>query len=163
MGKKAYSNFINRNQYSIKIYDYATQIGQIDDCIHQMERLREINLLENANVKFNKESLVFAVNDNKGRIYWLERGNKLAGLQHIIERHKEDFQNAYGVEERDIAGFIKNLVLTGEKIAERTRIKKGKITIQQNYKYNGKLYTLNAVGTNGFIVSCYPIKEEIKI
>lgn len=160
MGKKAYSSFINGPQYSLQVYDYATQIGVFDNTIHQIERLREINLLESAHVKFSKKDLVFAVRDSSGRLYWLEQGNKFVGLQHIIERHGKDFSNVYGVEEKDIPGFIKNLVLSGQKIAERTRIKNGKITIQQNYLYCKKYYTLNAVGTNGFIVSCYPMKMK---
>lgn len=160
MGKKAYSSFINGPQYSLQVYDYATQIGIFENSINQIERLREINLLEDANVKYDRENLVFAVKDSSGRLYWLEQGNESVGLQHIIARHKNDFINVYGVDEKNIAGFIKNLVLSGKKIAERTRIKDGKITIQQNYLYHDKYYTLNAVGTNGFIVSCYPMKMK---
>lgn len=163
MGKKAYGSFINGPQYSIQIYDYAIQVGQIDNSFHRLERLREISMLETANVKYDKENLVFAVKDNSGRLYWLEQGNSNVGLQHIISRHKNDFENVYGVKENDIAGFIKNLVLSGTKISERQRLKNGRMTIQQNYKYKGEYYTLNAIGTNGFIVSCYPIGTKEKL
>lgn len=160
MGKKAYIDFINKPQYSMQVYDYAIQVGQFDMSNNLIERLREINLLESFHVKYNKEKLVFAVKDCNGRLYWLEQGNESVGLKHIIKRHKDDFIKRYGVDEKNIAVFIKNLVLSENKIAERKRLKNGRLTIQQNYEYKGKYYTLNAVGTNGFIVTCYPIESE---
>ena len=32
--------------------------------------------------------------------------------------------------------------------------------IEKLYSYNGKYYLLTGVGTNGFLVSAYPIKEK---
>lgn len=145
------------------MYDYAIQVGQFKTLSHQLERAREINMLENAKVKYDKENIVFAIKDNNGRLYWLEHGNNSVGLKHIINRHKNAFNKAYGVKEKDIAGFIKNMILSGTIIAERQKIRYGKVHIEQNYKYMGKYYTLNAVGTNGFIVSCYPINVEENI
>ncbi len=131
MGKKAFASFINRPQYSLQVYDYAIQVGALDNFTKQLERAREINILENAKVKYNKEKLVFAIKDNNGSLYWLEQGNDSVGLQHIIIRHKNDFNKVYGVKEKDIAGFIKNMIMSGTKISERQKIRNGKISIEK--------------------------------
>ena len=86
-------------------------------------------------------------------------GVRRCGKSTLMEIFK-DYLRENGVDEKNIAVFIKNLVLSGNKIAERKRLKNGRLTIQQNYEYKGKYYTLNAVGTNGFIVTCYPIESE---
>jgi len=55
---------------------------------------------------------------------------------------------------------IKNIISEGEieysqitKLGTRERIEK-------LYLYNGKYYLLSGIGTNGFVVSTYPIKEK---
>ncbi len=153
MGRKTTVDYA---EYSLMAYDYASQIGQFDNPKDALIKAHEIGMLENAGVKYNKEDVIFAVKTKEGRLYWLEKGNDKAGLNHIIGRHGSQFMEAYGVSKQDIPGFIKNMVTSGNLISERTKIKNGRITLEQYYKYKGKLYTLNAVGTNGFIVSVYP-------
>lgn len=93
---------------------------------------------------------------------WLEKGNSGAGLQHIIERHEQDYKNVYKVSKQEIPNFVKNIV-SGGKILKETKVtKKGKPGIERVYEYNNQHYTLLALGTNGFIISMYPIERKKK-
>ena len=125
-----------------------------------MERLSEIALLKNSGVKFNEKNIVFATRDNKGMVVWLETGNKNSGLQHIIANHGTDFQNVYGVEKKNIPGFIKNLVSSGHVLNERVVMKNGKPGFERIYEYDNKHFTVSGIGINGYIVSVYPIRRK---
>ena len=53
-----------------------------------------IQELRNRGEKFNEEKIVFITKDATGQIIWLEKGNNLAGLEHIMQRHEKDFKKA---------------------------------------------------------------------
>lgn len=79
---------------------------------------------------------------------WLENGNSKAGLQHILERHADDFASQ-GV--NDIPCLLEEVLSTNP-------IKSGSNAkgLFADYSLNGNSYRV-AYGTNGFIVSFYPI------
>ncbi|MDY5983115.1 MAG: hypothetical protein SPJ17_05415 [Anaeroplasma sp.] len=160
MGKKSSIPFAGGNQYAIQMYDYATQIGQLDHVSHKLERLNEINLLRNKGVKFSEKNLVFATKDTNGKVVWLEKGNDKSGLKHIVNKHAKDFNDVYGVKKKDIPGFVKNLVSSGNLLNERLVIKDGKPGFERIYEYNNKHFTVSGIGTNGYIVSVYPVRRK---
>lgn len=44
-----------------------------------------------AKVKFNAADVLFVTKDKSGQMIWLEKGNDLAGLKHILNKHADDF------------------------------------------------------------------------
>ena len=57
-----------------------------------------IQELRNRGEKVNEEKIVFITKDATGQIIWLEKGNNLAGLEHIMQRHEKDFKKALGID-----------------------------------------------------------------
>lgn len=61
--------------------------------------------------KFTKEDIVFITRDQTGQVVWLEKGNKKAGLKHILDYgnngngHAGDFKKSLGVDRKDIPTF----------------------------------------------------------
>ena len=62
------------------------------------EKMSFIQELRNRGEKFNEEKMEFISKDATGQIIWLEKGNNIAGLEHIMQRHEEDFREALGVD-----------------------------------------------------------------
>ena len=114
---------------------------------------KEINssLLEelaNSGVKYNPADVVLVVQNTDGKLMWLENGNSKAGLDHIIERHAEDFA-ARGI--NDIPSFLNDVLATNP-----IRFGRNDKGLFADYNFIGNKYRV-AYGTNGFIVSFYPI------
>lgn len=51
-----------------------------------------LDQLANTGSKFTEADIIFITIDKDGKLIWLERGNELAGFEHIVSRHKEQFQ-----------------------------------------------------------------------
>ena len=116
-----------------------------------------IRELEENNIKFTKENIVFITKDQTGQTVWLEKGNSSGGLEHITIRHADDFLSKNGVEESSIPAYLKSVFQTGE--IEYSRISRNNGGFEKLYKYNGQYYLLSGIGENGFIVSAYPIGD----
>ena len=116
-----------------------------------------IRELEENNIKFTKEKIVFITKDQTGQTVWLEKGNSSGGLEHITIRHADDFLSKNGVEESSIPAYLKSVFQTGE--IEYSRISRNNGGFEKLYKYNGQYYLLSGIGENGFIVSAYPIGD----
>lgn len=106
------------------------------------------------NCKYNEEEIVFIAQDKEDNVIWLERGNENAGLVHIILNHKSDFENAYGINENEIALYLYKVVSEGNIVCSTPSIVKGGIDII--YEYDSKYYTFIGKGSNGFIVTAFP-------
>ena len=93
----------------------------------------------------------------KTMIIFLERGNSKAGLQHIWERHHQDFKNlAKGItKESDLSAYIYNTMKLGHSgtwgYQKCTKIKTGGFEVV--YIVHEKLYLHVVFGGNGFIVT----------
>lgn len=105
--------------------------------------------------------------DKTGQIVWLENGNSKAGLNHILDGkdgqsgHAGDFKRVYGIERQEVAEFLKKVIRDGIVVSNDLRsIPGGKMGYERIYEYKGNYYTLVGLGTNGFIVSAYPISKE---
>ena len=58
--------------------------------------------------------------------------------------------------------YIKTVVSSGKILKETNVMNNGKSGIERIYEYNSQYYTLLALGTNGFIISMYPIRRRKK-
>ena len=107
-------------------------------------------------VKYTKENVLFIARDATGQIVWLETGNKLAGLEHIIARHAGDFKRAFDLSEEQIAAYLENVVRYGKVVSNKIVTRNGRKGFEREYDYQGKHYVITGIGLNGFMVSAYP-------
>ena len=103
--------------------------------------------LENSGVKYTPENVMCIVKTPDGLLQWLETGNVDSGWMHI-EEHATDFQRR-GVD--DLYSFLNEVLQTQP--VKRGVNPTGPYAI---YEMDGRQYKL-AHGTNGYIVSFYPI------
>lgn len=109
--------------------------------------------------KINIKDVVFTAKDKSGQLVWLEKGNNNSGLQHIVNRHGNDFAAKHNISSKRLSSHLKNVVSKGTIVrAREIPLSNGNIGYEKIYSYKGKYYTLGAIGTNGYIVSMYPIK-----
>lgn len=122
-----------------------------------------VKQLEQSGVKFSKKDMVFVTKDKTGQVVWLEKGNASSGLQHIESRHANDFQSKHGVSKSQISNHLNDIFTSGKVEYSRITQKNGRPGYERLYSHNGKYYLLTGVGTNGYIVSAYPINKDIAI
>lgn len=104
--------------------------------------------LAKSNVKYNPEKVIAVVKTVDDKLLWLEQGNHTSGLVHILERHANDFavQNI-----TDIPQLLSDILKTSP-------VKTGSNAkgLFADYVFNENTYRV-AYGTNGYIVTFYPI------
>lgn len=122
-----------------------------------------VKQLEQSGVKSSKKDMVFVTKDKTGQVVWLEKGNASSGLQHIESRHANDFQSKHGVSKSQISNHLNDIFTSGKVEYSRITQKNGRPGYERLYSHNGKYYLLTGVGTNGYIVSAYPINKDIAI
>lgn len=162
-------------QMSFENYEHENKVKQIE---HEKQIQKEMSLsindnqikygtndLEKMGVKFNKGDVIFVTKDKTGQLIWLEKGNKEVGLEHIVNGngtkpgHALDFKIAFGIEKENIPSYLNHIITNGE-IVKNTKKSIGKHEgFERIYYYDGNYYLLSGIGTNGFIVSAYPIKK----
>lgn len=141
-------------QGSITQSDFDNKVKELlkkDDMLKQ---------LIDAKVKFNADNVLFVTKDKSGQMIWLEKGNDVAGLKHILIKHADDFHDKHNVSRENIAGHINNIISNGNIEYSRITKRGNHDGIEKLYSHKGKYYLLTGTGTNGFIVSAYPIKEK---
>jgi len=96
--------------------DVVSKGKTIEEVMEQVSKYqggsKTTNLLDelaNSGVKYNPDDVVTVVKNSDGNLMWLENGNSKAGLQHIMERHADDFA-AQGV--NDIPGLLEDVLST---------------------------------------------------
>ena len=120
--------------------------------------------LESNGVKFNKEAIVFITKDKTGQTVWLEKGNSSAGLEHIINGngrtpgHGKDFEKAFGVSKTEIPNYLHKVISNGSVISNELKNINGRNGFERIYYFEKKYHVLTGIGTNGFIVTAYPIE-----
>lgn len=123
-----------------------------------------IKELEKSGVKLTKENVVFATKDATGQTVWLEKGNKSAGLEHILNGdgkssgHAADFEKAFGVSQKQLACYLNKVISSGKVISNKLVKRGNREGFERVYYYEGKHYVVTGIGTNGFIISAYPKK-----
>lgn len=104
--------------------------------------------LASSGVKYNPDDVIMVTKNVEGKLMWLEKGNSKAGLEHILAGHEEHFANK-GI--KDIPDFLQYLLNT-----EPLKIGSNKRGFFAEYVFANNKYRV-AYGTNGFIVSFYPL------
>ena len=105
-------------------------------------------------IKHNPQEIVAIGQKSDGTIVFLEKGNTKAGLQHIIDAHKDDFAKA-GVEEKDIPAVVMQAALTETPPVDMQGKKPGRPV--HVVDVNGKPTRIAVTtGSNGFIVGANP-------
>ena len=139
-----------------------TAEAKLEETIEQAEIDSLLKELDSNGAKYNKDALIFVTKDKTGQIVWLEKGNSSAGLEHIVSRHANDFKSKLGIEKRNIANTLQDIVKTGQVVSNRTKEINGKNNYERIYKYKGRYYVLTGIGSNGFLVTAYPVDEKRK-
>lgn len=134
--------------------------GNVDAKVKELTRKEMIEQLTNAGVKFNPNDVLFVVKDKTGQLVWLEKGNKVAGLEHIKERHLSDFVEKHRIKEDNIVGHLNLIITTGKLEYSKTKMRNGRLGYERLYNKNGQYYLLSITGTNGFLVTAYPISNK---
>ena len=126
--------------------------GDVGEGIDDRSTLRPqslMNELADSGVKHSSDDVVMVTKTPNGQLRWLEKGNSSSGLTHIADGHVTDFANR-GI--NDIPSFLNQTL-------QETPVKTG--TNPQgpfaDYLVDGKMYKV-VYGTNGYVVSFYPIK-----
>ena len=125
--------------------------GSYERGVEVPNNLKPQNLMDelaSSGVKYNPDEVITISKTPDGNLLWLEQGNTKSGLTHILERHADDFESQ-GVD--DIPQLLNNVV-------KNTPIKTGSNSkgLFADYVLDGHTYRV-AFGTNGYIVSFYPI------
>jgi len=138
-------------QISISQNNYNNKVNMLSDKDKMLKKLDDLG------VKYTAKNVIFVVNDKSGQTVWLENGNEDSGFNHIL-KHSNDFLSKHGVKTEHLKEHIKNIITNGEVLySNKKLLKNGKIGLEKIYLYKNKYYVLGAIGTNGFIVSMYPL------
>lgn len=120
--------------------------------------------LESNGVKFSKEDIVFITKDKTGQTVWLEKGNSSVGLEHSINGnrrtpgHAKDFEKTFGISKAEIPNYLNKVISNGSVISSGLKNINGRSGFERIYYFDKKYYVLTDIGTNGFIVTAYPIE-----
>ena len=119
--------------------------------VSQTSDLKPTSLMDelmNSGEKCNIDEVIVVTKTTDGSLLWLEQGNEKKGLTHILQRHANDFASQ---DVEDVPRLIIEVLNT--KPIKKGQNEKGPYA---DYTLNGNTYRL-AYGTNGYIVSFYPI------
>lgn len=142
--------------------------GNLTNKVSELARKQMIQPLIDANVKFNEKYVLFVTKDQSGQLVWLETGNDNGGLKHILDGngkdkkgHVIDFEDKHGINRDEIANHIRDFISNGKIEYSILTIRKGREGYEKLFSMDGKYYLVSGIGTNGFVVSAYPIREKI--
>ena len=128
--------------------------NKINDIIKKDPLLAE---LLKSGAKVSIKDVIFVSKDKTGQIVWLEKGNETSGLAHI-RKHVNDFVAKHNIQPEHLVGHLKNVVKRGRVVSiKKKMLSNGRVGLEKIYVYKDKYYTVGAIGTNGYIVSMYPI------
>lgn len=103
--------------------------------------------------KISEDDVLLISKDSSGKIVWLEKGNSSSGLQHIVDKHGNDFSNI-GISEDKIPEFVMTAVTQGTIVGAQGKRNPRPI---YEFEYNGEKYKIAVqVGSNGYIVGANP-------
>ena len=116
------------------------------------------NELRKAGIKHSPKDTKFITKDQNGKITWLEKGNSKAGLMHIYQQHASQFKQSLGIKKSRIANHIRHVIEKGNIVYSISN----KGGTKRIYSYQGEYYTVVVTGSNGFIVTAYPMSTKKK-
>ena len=139
--------------------------GSVDSKVKELTKKCMIDQLIKARVKFNPNDVLFVTKDKTDQLVWLEKGNKCAGLEHILHGdgrsmgHASDFKKALGLESNQVSGYLQKVITHGNIVSNTIKPVGNRMGFERVYSYQGNYYIVTGIGTNGFIISAYPHKK----
>ena len=139
--------------------------GGVDSKVKELTKKCMIDQLTKARVKFNPNYVLFVTKDKTGQLVWLEKGNKDAGLEHILHGngrsrgHAYDFKKALGLESNQVSSYLQKVITYGSIVSNTIKPVGNRMGFERVYSYEGNYYIVTGIGTNGFIASAYPHKK----
>ena len=123
----------------------------------QDEKTTLIAELKQLGIKHNSEQILKIVKLPNGKIVFLERGKggrRGSGLQHILERHQDDFAKR-GIVPEKIPDLLINAIIQNKILGYQGTVEPRR-TIYEVY-FNGKTdYVAITISNNGYIVGANP-------
>ena len=110
-----------------------------------------IEELRKNGIKHDPDAIVRIGRDPQGKVVFLEKGDDEAGLQHILNRHADDFERR-GIPKEEIPDAVMDAVTKGEHVGIQGR---GRPVYEVEIR--GKIQRIAvSTGNNGFIVGANP-------
>lgn len=127
---------------------YKNTIGALKP-EHLMDELRK------SGKKYNEEDIVMITKTKKNELVWLEKGNETAGLEHILNRHGDQFLQK-GITAESMPSFLKTAIENGRIVGNQGRIHSQPRMIYE-VDYNGEMIKVAiTISDNGYIVGANP-------
>ncbi|MEL7329449.1 MAG: hypothetical protein AAGJ69_06360 [Cyanobacteria bacterium J06559_1] len=103
-------------------------------------------------INHTAENIIAITKTSDGRIYFLEKGDKTAGLAHILQQHGSEFEGK-GILPEQIPALIMTAITKGTVVDTQSSRKRPVYEVT----FNGRKRRLAIeIGNNGFIVSANP-------
>lgn len=116
-----------------------------------------ITELKSRGIKHNPDDIIAITKLVNGEIIFLEKGNQYAGLEHILNRHENDFANR-GINKQEISDLIMLAISQGKVLGIQGQ--KNRKIYEVNYL--GKIQYISIdIGNNGYIVSANPTPRKL--
>jgi hypothetical protein len=108
-----------------------------------------------------EDKVIFETKDKTGQTVWLAWGKKPnAGYGHILSKHGDDFVAKDGIKKEDLVPHLRHIIEEGEiKKNVLAPDSNGRLGYTRIYCYQKKYYVVGGIGTNGFIVTMFPVAE----
>lgn len=111
--------------------------------------------LRNSGVKFNEKDVIMVTKTKKDELVWLEKGNSLSGLKHILDKHGNQFLKK-GITVEKMPNFLKTTIENGKVIGKQGKLN-SKPRLIYEVNYNDKIIKIAiSISDNGYIVGANP-------
>ncbi|MDU2598246.1 MULTISPECIES: hypothetical protein [Anaerococcus] len=111
--------------------------------------------LRQKGVKFTEDDVVMVAKTQTDDLAWLEKGNETAGLEHIINRHGDQFLQK-GITAESMPSFLKTAIENGIIVGNQGRFHSQPRVIYE-VEYNGEMIEVAiTISDNGYIVGANP-------
>ncbi len=107
-------------------------------------------------IKHNPKAIVAITKLNNGQIIFLETGNAQAGWQHILEKHRPDFENR-GISPNQIVDLLMLAIKQGQLLGTQGRSRR---IYQVNFESQLQYISID-LGSNGYLVSANPTPRKL--
>lgn len=116
---------------------------------HLIEELRQ------SGVKFTEKNIVMITKNKKNKLIWLENGDGITGLMHILNRHGEEFLKI-GISYTQIPNVLKEAIKTENIVGVQGKNNKSPRFIYEIEVDGNKKYIAISISKNGYIVGANP-------
>ena len=113
-----------------------------------------ISEMEEENIKFTKNKIVFAARLDNGRKIFLEKD----ALNHIIKEHGRHFESAFDIKSSEVPTLLSDTISKGKLISSTYHESNGISGYRSKYYYQGRYMVVYGIATNGYIETAYPRK-----